>query len=89
MGGQEDELETRLHDIRRSLYRVEGGERLKLWIEYTMLQSEGDDPEKHVRLEQTASSPCLLLSSSPPLLLPPTAWVWAWLTPTTTTHRSG
>lgn len=50
MAGQKDDYEAQLHDMRRRLYQVGGEERLKLWMAYSVLQGEGDDPDKHVSL---------------------------------------
>lgn len=45
MTGHEDGHEAQLHNMRRSLYQAGGEERLKLWMEYSVLQGE---TEKHV-----------------------------------------
>lgn len=46
MTESKDERESHLKDIRRSLYEVEGAERLHLWMEYTRYQDK--DPDHHV-----------------------------------------
>lgn len=43
MPSQRDDREAHIHDMKRNLYQVEGGERLKLWMEYTRLQNEDAD----------------------------------------------
>lgn len=48
MANAKDDHDEQLYGMRKSLYQVEGGERLKLWMEYSKLQGEGDDPQKHV-----------------------------------------
>lgn len=46
MTKQKEDRESRLKDYRRSLYEVDGEERLHLWMEYTRYQDE--DPDHHV-----------------------------------------
>lgn len=43
MSEQQHDREAQLKDMRRDLYRVEGGERLQLWMEYTRLHDEDAD----------------------------------------------
>lgn len=46
MTKQDEDRESHLKDFRRDLYKVEGGERLKLWMEYTRYQDQ--DADHHV-----------------------------------------
>lgn len=57
MAGPNDDHEARLHAMRKALYQAEGEERLKLWMEYSVLQGETDDAEKHVRRLQAVPRP--------------------------------